>query len=136
MIRALIERLQQKPRHTRVHLSLIGAIVTTGMIATLWGVALPTRIAAISGEEQARTGWGVVSLFESARGNVAQLIGALQGGAEDAPPPRETESGTYRAGAPADATSSDFRYAPGRDAPAAVPTERRQVQIATTTREQ
>lgn len=133
MSRALIERLKQRPRHARVQVAFVAAVCTTGLIATLWGAALPARIAALSGEEPTRNGWGITSLFESARGTAAQLIGALP--SDDAPPPRETESGTYRAGAPEDATAPGFRYTPGRDDSAVVPAPRRQVQIATTTRE-
>lgn len=132
-----IERLREKPKHTRVQVSFVAAVSVTALVALVWGATLPLRLSGLtsvasetSDVQQEETG----SFFSSTRANMAQLISAFGGGAEeqgDEVPVETSASGTYRVGAPAEAAPYDGTGLDQRSA--AQPVSARQVQIATST---
>lgn len=126
-----VERLRQKPKAVRVELAFVAALATTGVVGLLWGATLPFRLDTLPAQDEqelAEDSRSLGSFFSSARANMAQLIGA-----EGEPVEEESTgsvSGTYRPGAPAEYRPESRTSAE----PAAVPIDRREVLIGTTTR--
>lgn len=133
----LIEHLRTKPKHVRTHVSLLAALCTTGLVAVIWSVTLPSRLSDVPLDGVANvveTKSGLDAFFSSAQANFAQLAGWSEGvdSADDAGV-ETSASGAYQVGAP---VPTDPYGGYGFDKPAApvIPISAREVRIATSTK--
>jgi hypothetical protein len=140
MNRLWIERMRERPKDVRVHVSFLAASAFTGLVALVWGVTLPARFdvaPTFATEEITETQEGLGTFFSESRTNLGQVIGAM--GADEQPAPTAgsiSETGTYMVGAPEEGdTPSAFEVYYGANAQGSVaqPATTREVRIATST---